>query len=402
MSIRCYLEVFLIVLFTSSASTISQSDILLICVTAITSIHALLKYNLWYVKFSTKIIFFFSITVLVYFYKNKYIDIYPWLGVLCKLLLAANVVLLNKEKFIPRLLKVVKFGSIISLPFFIVQLIDFKLLFKLNNIFGIEPIREGLSPISSSVLFNLVEIHSQRNCGFMWEPGAFAAVLVICLSLSFLQNKNFNIEKIVFTICILTTISTMGYIALAIVYSYFLFKRFKVYSVIALIPLILIFFNLSFVYDKLIDQWFYAESEVSNAIFSKGFNSSIGLTRFASILLDLDLVLQNPLIGLGFDIHTKGSENFYGETGGENIVRASGIMFSFVKTGILGTGMFFILLFKSMKQFYKSKEKSAIFIIIIFCILFSNPIDYSVILFSFLFLNLARNEKKDNLQLQSI
>jgi len=396
-----YFSVILVILFTSSASTASRSDIFLVFSLIFIGIISWMRLKTRLIVSVSKFLFYFIILLITYYLKNREIDYYTWIGVFCKLLLAYFTVLYSKENFVDNFIKVILVGVLISFLMFSLQLFDYKTFFNINNIFGTDAARDGLDPISSSIVFNTIEIHKFRNSGFMWEPGAFAAVMIFALTFSFFQRNFVDKEKVILIVGILTTFSTMGYIVMFMILFFFIYIRYKSIAIIMIIPIAIIMLNLDFLFNKIVDQWQFAQTDILRVEKSSNFDGAIGLTRFASILIDINIVLNNPILGLGFDINTVGWDKFYGETGGDKVVRASGIMFSLVKTGILGTTLYFIFLYKSIKRYYcRIKFSGLFYCFIVLCVLLSNPIDYSTLMFCFLFLpNLKMSDEKKKINL---
>lgn len=81
-----------------------------------------------------------------------------------------------------------------------------------------------------------------RNCGFMWEPGAFSCVLTFMI-VYHLFGKDFKIDKklVFLIICLLSTFSTSGYLALFSIMVLYLYKNPVTYHRYnAILPIIIL------------------------------------------------------------------------------------------------------------------------------------------------------------------
>ncbi len=154
-----------------------------------------------------------------------------------------------------RLEKLILVLAIISLPIFTAQLLApdyFMSLGSYLNIFTFgEPLKSGDWNI---FLYNFSSIAKERNCGFMWEPGAFAFMLVLAQIVRF-NNNNYKFDRysIIYLIAIITTFSTMGYLAYAVlIVTYLKYNQRKKFYYLLLIPFFVYFFYESYlIYDFL-------------------------------------------------------------------------------------------------------------------------------------------------------
>ena len=137
-----------------------------------------------------------------------------------------------------------------------------------------------------------------RNCGFAWEPGAFACFMCFAVALNSLRTnvrlKN-NLPLIVFLIALASTQSTTGYVTLGVMIAVWLIIYGRIGWVIALVPLILMMFNLPFISDKLVDSMEgFQDISLDNAAGSQGYD------RTLSFMLLLDEFTRHPIFGYGF------------------------------------------------------------------------------------------------------
>ena len=159
-------------------------------------------------------------------------------------------------------------------------------------------------------LYRWTFIHSERNCGPFGGPGQYQGVLSVALYFALYNKRIFNTIKeqmtyiVVFTIAMITTLSTNGYIALSIIYiGYFLQPHHRnrikkqviklLYTILAL----LLFTELGknflkiAIYDK-----FFDSNQLSITTNTTG-------ARTHGIIEMYHYVLNNPIAiwGLGYD-----------------------------------------------------------------------------------------------------
>jgi len=136
-----------------------------------------------------------------------------------------------------------------------------------------------------------------RNCGAFWEPGAYAGFLVIAMIFHYLDSRTISDKKsIVLILALLSTMSTMGILALGFFLVMFLGNRVAPIYKIILIPsllagIVIAFTSLDFLGDKIASQL-----DVSNTHHN---------TRFKSAVLDLRDFSENPVLGMGRDSKTR-------------------------------------------------------------------------------------------------
>ncbi|NVO08502.1 MAG: hypothetical protein HXX16_00940 [Bacteroidales bacterium] len=96
----------------------------------------------------------------------------------------------------------------------------------------------------------------RRNCGFMWEPGGFALIIIFGMILNWLKN-GVNIDKrsVVYTLALITTFSTAGYLALFFLVIAIYIKKITLVNSLIVLSFFGIFgasiYNLGFMSDKI-------------------------------------------------------------------------------------------------------------------------------------------------------
>lgn len=163
-------------------------------------------------------------------------------------------------------------------------------------------VRDGGSSGYHNAIFSVINssYSVRRNFGIFWEPGAFSIYLNLALLFELFFNKP-NIKKIViFSITIITTLSTLGVVSMALLYIASLFKssskankKTKIIVTLLLVCGIIyfLFFDASFI------------EEVFGKLESIGSN-----TKFETTAVRLDAIkypgrefLSSPIWGIGFE-----------------------------------------------------------------------------------------------------
>ena len=140
-----------------------------------------------------------------------------------------------------------------------------------------------------------------RNSGMFWEPGAFQGFIMI-VPLLYLNNlkylwDNYRKECIVLIITLVTTQSTTGYIAFAILIAYALVTSelpfATKYITLLFIALIIAtsFSYVSFLGDKISEEY------TATLKLKEG---ELSWSRMGSFYLDYQNIMRHPIIGNGF------------------------------------------------------------------------------------------------------
>jgi len=230
-------------------------------------------------------------------------------------------VIICVNDFYTRFVKVMYFLTKMGVGFW---LLSFTGIFSVLTGF-VEPLHqnEWTGEAAYSFLFHTLYVdeygETLRNAGFFWEPGAFSAYIILALIL-LIVNERFFLKKeyktyfVVFSIGVLTSMSTMGYIALLMIFSiqaaiYFYRERTKIKKLSISMVAILIgflsivyFSNLYFVGEKISDQ---LQKAAETSYLEYGENN----TRFGSLLFDFYYIQKSPVFGNGMHESTRYSEH---------------------------------------------------------------------------------------------
>lgn len=237
--------------------------------------------------------------LLLFVWQYAILGFVSWLGAfnfINTFFLGALIIYLIGERFPYKFFILVSYSSIISLIFFIpINLLSIH----------VPGLAWGEGRLTY-IVYTYVENHHFRNCGFFWEPGAFAAVLTLCMALNVkdLPNlwKGHKMKIIAIILALIITQSTTGYVGLFVIGCYFMlfFLRDKSMA-FTLLPLtfiigIIVYTNAAFLKDKVESQ-----SEESMALGEGEFSN----TRFGSFLFDMYYIKKHPIIGNGFNEITR-------------------------------------------------------------------------------------------------
>ena len=136
----------------------------------------------------------------------------------------------------------------------------------------------------------------QRCQGIFWEPGAFQALVILALIIEkcLPEYRQYKYHKYVYSIAILMSFSTTGYVALLI---YWALELKAIKKTLAYIPIIVavVFCFISF--DPAVLGYLnFTLVTKFKAIFEYQVgSSSVASTRVDSVLLPLQIFINNPL-----------------------------------------------------------------------------------------------------------
>ena len=258
------------------------------------------------------------------------------------------------------IVKIAYFGALISLPFYIFQLLDYDLAFKIvgfiKNSFAFLDFRND--SLANNVIFTINADAPLRNSGFMWEPKGFANFIVIALFFRLYHNGLKILDKkiLVFIIALITTFSTTGILCLFVIFLfYFLNKNIKI--VLSVFPLFImlatyIFFSSDFLYKKILYE-ISLKDEYKTLLQKKDYDSdAISLGRTGSLIVDFNDFLNRPYFGYGYTRENRTQSSFV------KLVRVNGFSDILAVYGILGLIFYFYRQYVFLKLLQKKKNYS--------------------------------------------
>lgn len=290
-----------------------------------------------------------------------------------------------KLVFFDTLVNTIYYLTIITIPFYLIQLVDPNALKPLLSPFSMSFKEQGDYGGLYVFFFNWnpwgIGI---RNCGFMWEPAAFGGMLLFTMVYMYLRN-NFQINKKVLLLFLyaITTLSTSTFVGLFVLLTLMVvnINKKRIYRLVFYIPILVIVViqvnKLPFMGDKL--DYYFEHNTDYQAVYALDYRShrqSIG--RFAGFLIEIDKLKENPVFGSGWN-------RKYDSIGiGIDWVNPNGLAALIGKFGGIGiifilAGLFWLNLSQSKLFLYQK----ILIIILILIPLFSNPFQTNLLFWSF-------------------
>ena len=236
-----------------------------------------------------------------------------------------------------------------------------------------------------------------RNFGFAREPGVFAIFIILALLFETFVNEEQSIKRIVvFVIGVLTTISTSGYIALAIYLIALLIyiEKFN-FSNKNKIRFLLVIFVGFILYLALKTDMLFGEQYGS--VFGKMYNKGNGAggsfnARFASIISNVYMGFQNILFGKGITYVDENFSNVSWQILQVDVRdNANTLFIHLAQYGMLFFSLQWYCLIKTVKNISESKVINIFCLLTYLAVAMSQTLIASPIFFIMLFL---RNEEK--------
>ena len=385
--------VLLLLLTSSLASRITNSNYFFVSCIIIAGIQ-FIKLRLKFDKGFILLFLGYLVLTALYFIKFGYVEILASIRFFFKILFSYLVIKITGIYFFESIEKVVYYLSAISLFIFGFQYFSPNAIFGLNNIimdlFPVLKEQEGFRN-DSWIFFNFNYEGLGRNSGFMWEPGAFAAILVISMLIAITRSKlKINKQIIIFSLALFSTFSTTGFISLGIVAIYIVLNINKKALLIIIPVMILIGFYIStldFITPKIIKQY-STRNNVINYASDYTEVDIVSLGRFGSMVADFEDFKKNPLIGIGLQNKEQG-QSIYNQ-----FVHTNGLTIYLVMFGLFGF-LFFIYnvtkTFGVLTKHYNVKG-AFVFTTLILIVSFSNPVLVTPLFLSFQIGYLAFNK----------
>jgi len=167
------------------------------------------------------------------------------------------------------------------------------IIFNQNNPAAIPPEQLIIFTYESETALGIV-----RNAGFCHEPGAFAVVLIYGLVFNSILTKSyFNLKNLLFTVAIITTFSSAGYIALFLFSLNIIWQLRNIFTKWLLVIGVVVlsfysYYSLEFLSEKISEQYVNQ--------FGKSLTATTG-GRFLGMRKSLYVLSKYPLTGRGFN-----------------------------------------------------------------------------------------------------
>ncbi len=233
-----------------------------------------------------------------------------------------------------------------------------------------------------------------RNFGFAREPGVFAIYIIIALIFETFINENSSVKRIIiFTISLITTFSTTGFIAFGFYLIAILFNSSNTKNKaglnqnikIMLLLVIFVVFFVSFNND-------FLSGGAYGAIFGKMNSDNISFnSRVASLISNTNIGCKNILVGKGLSYVELNFSVITKELLGISLIHNANTWFiHFAQFGLILFLTQFVLLYRTMKNLFKSKLLVILCMIIYIVVCMGQSMCMSPIFYIMLFL---RNER---------
>ncbi|SHJ12443.1 hypothetical protein SAMN05444280_11188 [Tangfeifania diversioriginum] len=219
-----------------------------------------------------------------------------------------------------------------------------------------------------------------RNCGYAWEPGAFAVYLSLAIFINLFitkTDKNSNTRLWVLLAALFTTQSTTGFAMLLIILLHYYYNN-NVKIILMVFPVVLIgaylILSLPFMADKIVELSDDSTNMEMTILRSINSEEQIHPQRFESFMIAFEDFKKNPMLG----IMGGGPEASWTAKIGANISVISGIGNLLAQSGLAGFVFFILLTIKSsffLSEHYKYRGKFLLFFLILFI-----SISYSILL----------------------
>jgi len=189
--------------------------------------------------------------------------------------------------------------------FSLIGFVAYQLVPSLNSMFLVS----GKTGRAYSCLFLFVKSpRTIRNYGMFWEPGAFQVFLAIALLLEIKKDNSSLFRCIVYSVAIITTFSTTGYIALLFIWiicnekarNLNIWKKSLILAFGAVV--VYFFFNADSVLLQYSGQTVFGKLLDLQDLISNSDTSVITTTsvRYYSIIKPIGVFFRNPIIGVGY------------------------------------------------------------------------------------------------------
>jgi hypothetical protein len=326
---------------------------------------------------------------IVYYLRNDDYNLVTYLGLFIQMTLAYYCKELCKKDFADYLVTTMYMATCISFVMYAAQLSMYETFYSLNNFFG----GDG-SDVSkaNSLIFTTAPIHRYRNCGFTWEPGGFAVMLIFTLFINLFERKEPLSSKynIVFFVALLTTQSTMGFLTVLIplglvlkdvIFSHKTYRQLSIVLIPSLLGLFaLIFFNTEFLYKKMVTEIVDLDSELEYIEIGRRDDFVVALSRSATFVVDMNTIKKYPILGLGVDYKTVSFEKLGIH---EKLDGACGTSALLLRFGLVGLLVYTILLY--VKAPFERLDHRIGWVLVVHFILFSQAISETAFFNLFIF-----------------
>jgi len=185
-----------------------------------------------------------------------------------------------------------------------------------------------------------------RNSGLYWEPGALSgycllAMLLLAFARERVSARRYRASLVILILAVLSTLSTTGYLLLPLVLLVHVLRAssgrgsgFAMAVLGAVLPVFAVIafaaFELPFMGDKIAEQISAVQEEQTNW----------QLTRFGTLLVDLQDIRDRPLTGWGANSRVRPSQEWLSEAA--QVGQGNGFTNWWVRFGTIGLAVFLV------------------------------------------------------------
>lgn len=351
-----YFFVLLLVLNSSGIFFRNYTDYTLIfsfCISLFVFLFRKIKFDRYFVFL---VLFYFLWYIFVIF-KYQLVSPITYAGFFIRIFYVYFTLKIVKDELFPLFVRIVCHLSVICLVLFAAGILLPSFIYTVYHMLA--PYQQLFSTDRSDGVSLFIYAYQlsklNRNFGFMWEPGAYAGILIIAMMIYLALHQGKTGKHFwVFFIALVSTFSTMGYLGLFIVAFYKIYlSRMAgkvIYIVLSLLFLVYIY-NLEFITKKFTSQF-------ESYRYERSIDKAAAPSRFKSIAYDLEDFKENFLIGVGLSDETRYKGHLYYSAA------TSGITDYLLKFGIVG---FVVLLFNLRRSFrffeIKRRVKASLYIV---------------------------------------
>ena len=252
---------------------------------------------------------FFSMTLIII---GSTLSLGTALSITSILLIVYATYKIDPVHYIQRLINLIYYISIISVTFFsVTRILGLDFFSSLFPHLYSSTYKDNQIYSYGGFIYRFVPLHSDRNCGPFGEPGQFQCILSVALYFTLFRANLFNPKSrirylVVFFITLITTLSTSGYIGMAILIICFSLHSLKAmdkqvkYVFIAMTLGVVLFISTTKLGNDFINTAVY------DKIYENGqlnLSNKSGGARTASITGVLSTIYHHPiaLFGIGYD-----------------------------------------------------------------------------------------------------
>lgn len=321
-----------------------------------------------------------------------------YIGFYIRLISAYFLALYFREKFIIMYENLIFVLACISIPLFLIQIIDvtfYDVFDPITNALLFDNLLDDPSPVGFKylVVFLVNPGGLLRNSGFAWEPAAFGGSLAWAILFNLYLNK-FNLNRRLFILFFtsLTTFSVGTFAYLGVLLLLFLYERRELkalYLFILMVILMITLIRVPFINNQIQAMYTKVENEPENIERSlAGEVKPTSVSRIAGFYVNISYFIKRPL-GYGFAERSP-ALSMLGSS-------PNGLMHILVRWGIIGIISFVYASYKLMlllkHMFYgKVKKISLLLSLCLFIMPFTgNPFYNEPLLFAMLILPFILN-----------